>query len=51
MASQITTNPKPVNDVSPLTSTANGASFQRIVETILICDCKKEETENDVYKE
>lgn len=34
MASQITTNPKPVNDVSLLTSTAKGAFIQRIVETM-----------------
>lgn len=34
MASQITTNPKPVNDVSLLTSTAKGAFIQRIVGTI-----------------
>lgn len=32
MASPVTTNPKPVNDVSSVTSTANGAPVQKIVE-------------------
>lgn len=51
MASQITTNPKPVNDVSLLTSTATakGEFIQRIVETVKWVIVGEKNVQNRLY--